>query len=131
MAGGAEQTRPRKRTSRPSRIITHHQPWSRAHFVTGEGKPPRVDAMKCYMMGPHKVGGVMMAKNVPDPPPLFLPLALFRNLMNHTHPGHQVGFARELYWDAGSSLEDQRVVAVATGRNHMACIATTRATGSE
>jgi hypothetical protein len=24
--------------------------------MAGEGKPPRVDAMKCYMMGPHRVG---------------------------------------------------------------------------
>jgi hypothetical protein len=24
--------------------------------MAGEGKPPRIDAMKCYMMGPHRVG---------------------------------------------------------------------------
>ena len=24
--------------------------------MAGEGKPPHVDAMKCYMMGPHRVG---------------------------------------------------------------------------
>ena len=24
--------------------------------MAGEGKPPRVDAMKCYLMGPHRVG---------------------------------------------------------------------------
>lgn len=24
--------------------------------AAGEGKPPRVDAMKCYLMGPHRVG---------------------------------------------------------------------------
>jgi hypothetical protein len=24
--------------------------------MAGEGKPPRVDSMKCYMMGPHRVG---------------------------------------------------------------------------
>ena len=24
--------------------------------MSGEGKPPRVDAMKCYMMAPHRVG---------------------------------------------------------------------------
>ena len=24
--------------------------------MAGEGKPPKVDAMKCYMMGPHRIG---------------------------------------------------------------------------
>ena len=24
--------------------------------MAGEGRPPRVDAMKCYMMNPHRVG---------------------------------------------------------------------------
>lgn len=53
----------------------------------GEGKPPEVDSMKCYMMGPHRVG-----------------------------------FARPLYWKH-PSLQGQLVSMLATGRNHMACIA--------
>ena len=26
--------------------------------MSGEGKPPKTDAMKCYMMQPHKIGEV-------------------------------------------------------------------------
>ena len=55
--------------------------------MAGEGRPPRTDAMKCYMMGPHRTG-----------------------------------IARPLYWPHGRSLEEVKVTAVATGRNHMACI---------
>jgi alpha-tubulin suppressor-like RCC1 family protein len=55
--------------------------------MSGEGKPPRVDGMKCYMMGPHRVG-----------------------------------CARAVYWPHGPSLDGVRVLAVASGRNHMACI---------
>ena len=55
--------------------------------MSGEGKPPQVDSMKCYMMGPHRVG-----------------------------------IARSPYWSAGPSLDGVRVTAMATGRNHMACI---------
>ena len=55
--------------------------------MAGEGRPPHVDSMKCYMMGPHRVG-----------------------------------IARPLYWPHGPSLDGVRVTAVATGRNHMACI---------
>ena len=44
--------------------------------------------MKCYMMGPHRVG-----------------------------------IARPAYWPhGGPSLDGVRVVAVASGRNHMVCI---------
>ena len=55
--------------------------------MAGEGKPPRVDSMKCYLMGPHRVG-----------------------------------VARPVYWPHGPSLDGVHVRAVATGRNHMACI---------
>ena len=55
--------------------------------MSGEGKPPHADSMKCYMMGPHRVG-----------------------------------VARPLYWPAGPALDGVRVTAMATGRNHMACI---------
>ena len=51
------------------------------------GRPPRADSMKCYMMGPHRVGT-----------------------------------ARPAYWPHGPSLDGVRVLAVASGRNHMACI---------
>jgi len=55
--------------------------------MKGEGRPPEVDLMKCYMMGPHRVG-----------------------------------FARKTYWPH-PSLRGHRVTQLATGRNHMACIA--------
>ena len=53
----------------------------------GENRPPEVDTLKCYMMGPHRVG-----------------------------------CARPRYWPHGPSLDGVRVIAVATGRNHMAAI---------
>lgn len=56
--------------------------------MKGEGRPAAVDAMKCYMMNPHRIGA-----------------------------------ARPLYWPHGSGLEGWEVLALATGRNHMACIA--------
>ena len=46
-----------------------------------------VDRMKCYMMGPHRVGIV-----------------------------------RRAFWKHGPSLDGVRVLQVASGRNHMACI---------
>lgn len=55
--------------------------------MAGEGKPPVVDAMKCYMMGPHRIG-----------------------------------MARPQYWKH-VSLEGQRVLLLASGRNHMAAVA--------
>ena len=55
--------------------------------MAGDGKPPRVDEMKCYMMGPHRVG-----------------------------------IARAAYWPHGPSLAGVRVLQIASGRNHMACI---------
>ena len=59
--------------------------------MAGEGKPPKVDAMKCYMMNPHRIG-----------------------------------LARRKYWGGGESLREMRVLQLATGRNHMACIAVPR-----
>ena len=59
--------------------------------MSGEGKPPKVDAMKCYMMNPHRVG-----------------------------------VAREKYWKYGASLKNVKVIMLATGRNHMACIGVQR-----
>ena len=35
---------------------------------------------------------------------------------------HRVGVARPLYWPHGPALDGVRVVAIATGRNHMAAI---------
>lgn len=55
--------------------------------MAGDGKPPAVDEMKCYLMGPHRIG-----------------------------------VARPLYWKH-QSLQGYRVLALATGRNHMAAIA--------
>lgn len=64
--------------------------------MAGEGRPPRVDSMKCYMMGPHRVG-----------------------------------VARPVYWPHGPSLMHMRVLQVASGRNHMACIAVPAPTANE
>jgi len=36
---------------------------------------------------------------------------------------HRIGAARARYWPHGSGLDSQRVLVLATGRNHMACIA--------
>ena len=36
---------------------------------------------------------------------------------------HRVGLARKEYWPGGASLQRYRVLEVASGRNHMACIA--------
>ena len=55
--------------------------------MAGEGRPARIDSMKCYMMGPHRVG-----------------------------------VARPAYWPHGTALDGVKVIAIATGRNHMACI---------
>jgi alpha-tubulin suppressor-like RCC1 family protein len=55
----------------------------------GDGRPPAVDSMKCYLMNPH-----------------------------------QIGVARKPYWPYGPSLAGWRVEMLATGRNHMAAIAT-------
>ncbi len=61
--------------------------------MKGEGRPAAVDAMKCYMMNPHRIGA-----------------------------------ARPLYWPHGGGLDGWEVQALATGRNHMACVAV-RGTG--
>eukprot|EP00927_Polykrikos_kofoidii_P051564 TRINITY_DN45362_c0_g1_i1.p1 TRINITY_DN45362_c0_g1~~TRINITY_DN45362_c0_g1_i1.p1 ORF type:complete len:864 (-),score=105.23 TRINITY_DN45362_c0_g1_i1:98-2689(-) len=55
--------------------------------MKGDGCPPEVDVMKCYMMGPHRIG-----------------------------------VARPMYWK-NPSLQGLRVYLLATGRNHMACVA--------
>ena len=57
----------------------------------GDAQPPAVDEMKCYLMGPHRVG-----------------------------------VARAAYWPHGESLARARVVQLASGRNHMACIGVPR-----
>lgn len=64
--------------------------------MAGEGKPPKVDGLKCYMMNPHRVG-----------------------------------VARPKYWGGGPSLMGMRVIQLATGRNHMACIAIPRTSMAE
>ena len=42
---------------------------------------------------------------------------------------HRVGVGRPEYWPGGLSLTNYRVLKVATGRNHMACIAVLRGGG--
>jgi len=56
--------------------------------MKGDGAPQAVDEMKCYMMGPHRVG-----------------------------------IAKSSHWRFGRSLLGCEVFMLASGRNHMACIA--------
>jgi hypothetical protein len=43
---------------------------------------------------------------------------------------HRVGIARKEYWPGGKSLKDYHVLQIASGRNHMACIAELKGTSN-